>query len=524
MEVRRLNERLEQRVVERTTELTATNEELRREITERQRAEEDRRRGETYLAMAQRMARMGVWSWKLSSGDMFGSEEFYRIFGIDPDKAKLTREVFLQRIHPEDLPRYESEIKAAVAERKNWELDYRIVLPDASIKYVHAIGKPVFDKSGDILEFVGTTLDITERKRAEQELRQAEERMHAILEYSPTWIFLKDTEGRYLLVNKEIERVFGISLEQIKGKTDSEIFPPEQAAEYRANDLKVLRAGLTMEFEEMALMEDGPHTSIVHKFPLFDTHGNIYAIGGVAADITERKRAEKELRRLSGQLLRMQDEERRKIARDLHDSTGQDLVALATTLGQLRHSIPSSARRSRKLFAMCRALAERSIREIRTLSYLLHPPMLDDAGLVEALRHFAAGFAERTGIEVNLEAVPHFGRLARDTELGLFRVVQESLTNIQRHSGSFTARIRLDRDPDKITLEVRDAGRGFALSKHMQSKLVPLAVGVGIPSMQERAIQIGASMEIDSTSQGTTVRITIPLERNAREETSHSDR
>jgi len=524
VEVRRLNERLEQRVVERTTELTATNEELRREITERQRAEEDRRRGETYLAMAQRMARMGVWSWKLSSGDMFGSEEFYRIFGIDPDKAKLTREVFLQRIHPEDLPRYESEIKAAVAERKNWELDYRIVLPDASIKYVHAIGKPVFDKSGDILEFVGTTLDITERKRAEQELRQAEERMHAILEYSPTWIFLKDTEGRYLLVNKEIERVFGISLEQIKGKTDSEIFPPEQAAEYRANDLKVLRAGLTMEFEEMALMEDGPHTSIVHKFPLFDTHGNIYAIGGVAADITERKRAEKELRRLSGQLLRMQDEERRKIARDLHDSTGQDLVALATTLGQLRHSIPSSARRSRKLFAMCRALAERSIREIRTLSYLLHPPMLDDAGLVEALRHFAAGFAERTGIEVNLEAVPHFGRLARDTELGLFRVVQESLTNIQRHSGSFTARIRLDRDPDKITLEVRDAGRGFALSKHMQSKLVPLAVGVGIPSMQERAIQIGASMEIDSTSQGTTVRITIPLERNAREETSHSDR
>jgi PAS domain S-box-containing protein len=118
------------------------------------------------------------------------------------------------------------------------------------------------------------------------------------LEYSPNWIFLKDTEGRYLLVNREIERVFGISQEQIKGKTDSEIFPPEQAPEYRANDLKVLRAGLTMEFEEIALLEDGPHTSIVHKFPLFDTHGNIYATGGVATDITERKRAE-EARRYS---------------------------------------------------------------------------------------------------------------------------------------------------------------------------------------------------------------------------------
>jgi PAS domain S-box-containing protein len=109
---------------------------------------------------------------------------------------------------------------------------------------------------------------------------------------------VEDTEGRYLLVNREIERVFGIGQEQIKGKTDSDFFPPEQAAEYRANDLKVLRAGLTMEFEEIALLEDGPHTSIVHKFPLFDTHGNIYATGGVATDITERKRAE-EARRYS---------------------------------------------------------------------------------------------------------------------------------------------------------------------------------------------------------------------------------
>src|SRR5260370_38615221 len=104
-------------------------------------------------------------------------------------------------------------------------------------------------------------------------------------------MFLKDTEGRYLLVNREIERVFGISQEQIKGKTDSEISPPEQAAEYRANDLKVLRAGLSMEFEETALLEDGPHTSIVLKFPLFDTHGNISATGGVAAELTEHNGA-----------------------------------------------------------------------------------------------------------------------------------------------------------------------------------------------------------------------------------------
>ncbi|MGC2467088.1 MAG: PAS domain S-box protein [Candidatus Acidiferrum sp.] len=268
------------------------------DIEDRKQVEEQLKREQTYLAMAQRMARMGVWSWNPSSGDMFGSEEFCRIFEIEPDKANLTREVFLRRIHLEDLSRYEAEVNAAVAERRNWELDYRIVIPNASVKYVHAIGKPVFDKSGDLLEFVGTTLDITERKRAEQELRQAQEHMHAILENSSNLIFLKDTEGRYLRVNREFQRALRVSQEQIKDKTDSEIFPPEQAAVFRANDLEVLRAGVAMEFEEIATHEDGPHTSIVHKFPLFDTHGNIYATGGVATDITERKRAE-EARRYS---------------------------------------------------------------------------------------------------------------------------------------------------------------------------------------------------------------------------------
>jgi PAS domain S-box-containing protein len=357
------------------------------DIEDRKTADEERKRGEAYLDMAQRMAQMGVWSWNPSSGEMFGSHELYRILGIDPGETKLTREIFAQSIHPEDQSRYDSEINAAFQEKRNWEMDYRIVLMDGSLKYIQGIGRPVFASSGELLEFVGTTVDITDRKHAEEELR-----------------------------------------------------------------------------------------------------------------------------RLSGQLLRLQDEERRKIASDLHDSTGQDLVALATTLGQLRHSIPSSARRSRKLFSMCRALAERSIREIRTLSYLLHPPLLDEAGLVEALRHFTAGFAERTGIEVDLQVAPHFGRLTPEMELGLFRMVQECLTNIQRHSGSFTAKIRVDRNPDKITLQVSDAGRGISASKQVQNGTIPKPVGVGIPSMQERAMQIGGRLEIDSSTNGTTVRITIPVE------------
>ena len=136
----------------------------------------------------------------------------------------------------------------------------------------------------------------------------------------------------------------------------------------------------------------------------------------------------------------------------LHDSTGQDLVALATSLSQLHASIPSSGRKSRKFTSQCQTLADRSIREVRTLSYLLHPPMLDEAGLGDAIRHYLDGFAERTGIEVDLKVSPDLGRLPQDIETALFRVVQESLTNIQRHSGSFTAAIQINHNPEKITL------------------------------------------------------------------------
>jgi len=201
-------------------------------------------------------------------------------------------------MHPDDVEGIVGKWRSSLATGQPLEAEARLRRADGEFRLMLLREVPLRDETGSIVKWYGSATDIEERKRAEQELRQAEEHIRAILEYSPNWIFLKDTEGRYLLVNREIERVFGIGQEQIKGKTDSEMYPPEQAAEYRANDLKVLRAGLTMEFEEIALLEDGPHTSIVHKFPLFDTHGNIYATGGVATDITERKRAE-EARRYS---------------------------------------------------------------------------------------------------------------------------------------------------------------------------------------------------------------------------------
>src|SRR5712691_12083392 len=168
-------------------------------------------------------------------------------------------------------------------------------------------------------------------------------------------------------------------------------------------------------------MPDGRVKIIEERWQAFhDEEGKPVRVAGTCRDITERVRAEEELQRLSGQLLRLQDEERRRIARDLHDSTGQNVVALATTLSQLHDSMPSSSRKLRKLVSQCQALADQCVCEVRTLSYLLHPPMLDEAGLEDAVRHYIDGYTKRSSVRVELEVSPGIGRMARDIELALF--------------------------------------------------------------------------------------------------------
>ena len=228
----------------------------------------------------------------------------------------------------------------------------------------------------------------------------------------------------------------------------------------------------------------------------------------ILQDLTERKRGEDERRRLSARLLGLQDEERRKLARDLHDSTGQNLVILETNLSLLRDSISKSDRKKRRLARMCQRLAEETIREVRTLSYLLHPPMLEETGLPDAIRHFLIGFSTRSGIEPNLEVSPGFGRMNKDVELAHFKVVQESLTNIHKHSQSRVANIRLNRATDQVTVEIHDLGPRKSMEVKT-SEGIPFHAGVGIDSMNERVSAIGGKLEISTKKSSTSIRVTL---------------
>ena len=220
-----------------------------------------------------------------------------------------------------------------------------------------------------------------------------------------------------------------------------------------------------------------------------------------------------ELRSLASRLMHAQDDERRRLATMLHETTAQDLAALKMLLTRLNREAGGLGNGERHDLAESISLTEQSIAGIRTVSYLLHPPFLDEAGLLWALRWYAGGFAERSGIQVDLDLPDNLERLPLDTETVLFRVVQESLTNIHRHAGSEIARIQLRRDAEMIALAIEDRGHGIPSATLEQ--ITSGSVGVGVAGMSERIEQLGGHLEVTSSGNGTTVRVQVPLVRDA---------
>jgi signal transduction histidine kinase len=227
-------------------------------------------------------------------------------------------------------------------------------------------------------------------------------------------------------------------------------------------------------------------------------------------EIAERKEAEQSLRQLSARLLRIQDEERHRLARELHDSTAQSLAALSMNLAVARGRGEAHDQRMKIALDEAAALAEGCSREIRSLSHLLHPPLLEEVGLSAAVRWCAEGFARRSGIAVEVDLPEHFGRLPTEVENALFRIVQECLTNVQRHSGSPSARIQLSRNSHSVSLEVRDQGRGMPpdlLDRHDAIA----SLGVGLLGMRERVRQLGGHLRIESSGTGSNIQVEIDL-------------
>jgi PAS domain S-box-containing protein len=345
----------------------------------------------------------------------------------------------------------------------------------------------------------------------------ARSRLASIVDSSDDAIISKSLDGVITSWNAGAQRIFGFTPEEAVGRSIIMIIPIERRDEEK-HILGRLRRGEHIDhFETVRITKNGGRVNVSLAIsPVRNSKGEIIGASKVARDITERKKAQEAIQesKLSAQLLRLQDEERRRIARELHDGVGQLLAALSMNASKINEEKSRLSVDTARSVEENAKLIEQVLADIRTVSYLLHPPLLDEMGLDSALKSYVEGFAERSKIAARLELPVNWERLPQDYELCLFRVAQECLTNIHRHSGSLTAQLRLLRTDREIKLEVSDDGRG--LNQETQSKFASgVALGVGLQGMRERARRLGGNLEIRSNGKGTTVIATIPLEINA---------
>src|SRR5580693_904566 len=324
-------------------------------------------------------------------------------------------------------------------------------------------------------------------------------------------------DGTVLYSNRSFAAIFDVPLEKFIGAPIESFVSGEDLQDLRAL-LKDARTG-SARGEIRLRTIDGKARTIRLTLSTNQQLG-VEAICAVATELTELvetnqalRVTETSLRQLSARLLQLQDEERRRIARDLHDVTGQKIAILSMSLDRLRRLVHSKNDDVNDALEESRDTVRKIGEEIRTLSYLLHPPLLDESGLASAVRWYAEGFQKRSGIHLTVDIPPGLGRLSTEVETALFRVVQESLTNVHRYSGSPNAEIRIFAKDGQVHLEVVDHGRGI------EAGAAPVLIegigslGVGIPGMRERLRQLGGQLEVDFGTNGTRVVAIVPLKK-----------
>jgi len=448
----------------------------------------------------------------------FANDAFCRYFGLHREEVLgLDAHRF---VADDDIRRVTEAIEGVSAKVPVVTLDHRVVFPPGrpsaeSVTWLRRTDRGIFSDAGELREIQCVARDITHTHLTHERLEASEIRYRRLFETaSDGIIILRESDHVITDANPALCSLLAESRADLVG------LPAESLPKFRSPG--ILRAlGRLLAPEEIT-----PEAEIILKDDTGSRHyyevtSRFYETGGDKViqlnfrDISLRRRASDELRQLSGHLLRSQDEERRRIARELHDSTAQTLSALQMALTQLTTLGPATPLADAKAAAILediRSLTDSSLREIRTISYLLHPPLLDEVGLLFALRWYVDGFITRTEIIVRLDAPETLDRLPAEVETAIFRVVQEGLSNIHRHSGSRRAWIRLAVERGVIDLVIRDEGRGIGPARAGSHPPGYPVLGVGIAGMRERMRQFNGTLTIESNGRGTTVHATLPLD------------
>ena len=469
-------------------------------------AESFLRESERRMSLAATAANLGIWVRRFVGDEIWATEKWRELFGFEKSE-RLDMQCFLQRVHPTDREPVRQLLAKALLDTAGYEAEYRIVLPDGQVRWIAARGRTEFDAERRPLFMRGISLDITHRKLAEEALQESEVRFRTMANTAPVMIWMSHTDTLCTFFNKSWLDFTGRTLEQELGNGWSAGVHPEDFDHCLKTYVDSFKARRQFSMDYRLRRSDGEYRWILDiGVPRFSSIGTFLGYIGSAIDITERRLAEETARDLSGRLIQAQEEEQTRLARELHDDLSQSLALLSVELEMFGQS-PSGERgqvsaRMQEFSAQVKRLSS----EVHRLSYKLHPAKLEQLGLVAAMRGFCKEFAAAHQIAVEFAdgSVPR--AVPADTALCLYRIAQEALHNVVKHSGGTTARVELAMEDRELRLAVTDDGVGFEPeTKRVNGSL-------GLVSMAERARFAHGRFSIEShAGKGTRIDVRVPI-------------
>ena len=484
-------------------------------VEERKRIEEALRKSEERFRLAAHAGRMYAYEWDVATDIVVRSEEHMNVIGFNSLAKPLTRQQLVARVHPDDRALFIGSVDQFSPEHPTIRMRYRVLRPDGSVVWLEKNAQAFFDEDGRMLNVIGMVTDITDHKQAEDALRESEDKLRVLLDSAAEAIYGVDLEGRCTFCNpaclralayERVDELIGKNMHELIHHTraDGTLLPVEECRIFRA-----FRTGEGVHVEDEVLWRANG-TSFPAEYWSHPQRRGGEVVGAVIAfvDITDRKLTEAALAGLGRRLIEAQEQERARIARELHDDLSQRMALLQISLEQVAQDTVGLPFKTQQQLHNITKISTEVSSNLHDLSHQLHPYKLDTLGLVAALGSFCNEFSRQHNLLVQFvyHDVPE--KIPKDVTLCLFRIVQEALRNVVKHSGGTEAEVELSAHDDRIDLCISDSGTGFSPA-HVQAE-----TGLGLISMRERLRLVEGHLSIESEpSRGTRIRVRIPLFR-----------
>jgi PAS domain S-box-containing protein len=477
------------------------------DITERKEAEQALRDSEERFRFAAQAGRMFAYEWNLVTDEIVRSEECAEILGLTGNVTRTTGRQTMETIHPDDRSKITAAIAGLTPEESVYRVAIRVFRPDGGLVWLERTGRGFFDAEGKLIRLIGMAVDITQRKLAEETLRESEQKFRTVFREAGVGMIIVSLEGRYLAANDTFCDFLGYTEQELSQKTIQSITHPDDWPEFSRNLNDALRLGAFKGVEKRCIHKNGSVVDTESSASVIRGPGGEpqYFVGEVM-DITQRKMADAVLSTVSRRLIEVQEQERTRIARDLHDDINQRLALLAIELGQIQQTTSDLRPELRyRMGELCQQ-AEEIVSDVQAISRRLHSSKLEHLGIVAATKSFCEESSQQQNVEIRFSHDNISLETPYEVSLCLFRVLQEALHNAVKHSGVRQFDVRLYRTADEIGLSVSDSGIGFDPQAATSQR------GLGLVSMRERLRLVGGTISIESEPHvGTTIHARVPL-------------